>query len=382
MIANPKSYTKRKYSGVDLFGQVPGHWLVVTLRRTLRPYDGIKIGPFGSQLKLEHMSPSGYKVYGQANVIAHDFDLGTKFISQAKFDELSTCQVCPGDLLVTMMGTSGRCSLVPDDAALGIMDSHLLRLRTNADLDTKFASLLIDESPYVKEQVLLAGKGSIMHGLNSALIKGIILALPPVPEQIGIVHFLDYVDRRIRRYISAKQRLIALLEEQKQAIIHQVVTGQIDVRTGQPYAAYKPSGVKWLGNVPEHWELKRLKFLASIPSGQVDPRLDCHRDKMLIAPNHIAPGGGKVTELETADVQGADSGKYEVRVGDVIYSKIRPNLRKAAISPVDGLCSSDMYPIRVRKREMEPEFFLYLILSRGGHRIRGRLLYAGCHAED
>ena len=84
--------------------------------------------------------------------------------------------------------------------------------------------------------------------------------IPPLPEQTAIVRFLDHADRRIRRYIRAKQQLIALLEEQKQVIIHQAVTGQIDVRTGQPYPAYKPSGVEWLGDVPAHWKLRPAKW--------------------------------------------------------------------------------------------------------------------------
>lgn len=92
--------------------------------------------------------------------------------------------------------------------------------------------------------------------------------LPPLSEQTAIVRFLDYMDSRIRRYIRAKQKLIKLLEEQKQAIIHQAVTGQIDVRTGKPYPAYKPSGVEWLGNVPKHWEVRRVRScLLSTRSG-------------------------------------------------------------------------------------------------------------------
>ena len=83
--------------------------------------------------------------------------------------------------------------------------------------------------------------------------------MPPLPEQAAIVRFLDHADRRIRRYIRAKQQLIALLEEQKQAIIHQAVTGQINVRTGKPYQAYKPSGVEWLGEVPERWQVRPAK---------------------------------------------------------------------------------------------------------------------------
>jgi type I restriction enzyme S subunit len=75
------------------------------------------------------------------------------------------------------------------------------------------------------------------------------------------------VDRRIRQYIRAKQKLIKLLEEYKQALIHQAVTGKIDVRSSQPYPAYKDSGVEWLGEVPEHWEVRRLKSLSVVRRG-------------------------------------------------------------------------------------------------------------------
>ena len=78
--------------------------------------------------------------------------------------------------------------------------------------------------------------------------------LPPLPEQAAIVRFLDHADRRIRRYIRAKQKLIKLLEEQKQAIIHRAVTRGLD-----PNVRLKPSGVEWLGDVPEHWEVQRVK---------------------------------------------------------------------------------------------------------------------------
>ena len=267
MIANLKPYPAMKYSGMTCLGEVPEHWEVSALRRKIRTYDGIKIGPFGSQLKLEQMSPSGYKVYGQANVIAKDFSRGTKFVDQEKFNELSACAVLPNDLLVTMMGTSGRCAYVPHAASEGIMDSHLLRLRTDFSINVRFASRIIDESPYVKEQISVTGKGSIMHGLNSGMVKALVLALPPLPEQAAIVRFLDHTDRRIRRYILAKQKLVKLLEGQKKALIHQAVTGQVDVRTGQAYPAYKPSGVEWLGDVPEHWEVRRVKSLSLVKRG-------------------------------------------------------------------------------------------------------------------
>ena len=320
MIDALNPYPAYKPSGVEWLGDVPAHWEISALRRKLRAYDGIKIGPFGSQLKLEQMSPSGYKVYGQANVIARDFARGTKFVGQEKFNELSACVVLPGDLLVTMMGTSGRCAYVPDDAVMGIMDSHLLRLRINANLDVKFASLLIDESPYVKDQIATAGKGSIMHGLNSSIVKDLALALPPLPEQTAIVRFLDHAHRRIRRYIRAKQKLIALLEEQKQAIIHQAVTGQIDVRTGQPYPAYQPSGVEWLGDVPAHWEVAALRLRYSQCLGKM---LDSKR----ITGNHSLPylrnvdvqwDQINIEDLPTMDIAPDEYDRYTLREGDLL----------------------------------------------------------------
>jgi type I restriction enzyme S subunit len=76
------------------------------------------------------------------------------------------------------------------------------------------------------------------------------------------------MERRIRRVVHARQRQIKLLEEYRQALIHQAVTGQSDVRTGKPYPAYKDSGMPWLGQVPEHWEVLRLKYLARLRSGE------------------------------------------------------------------------------------------------------------------
>ena len=113
------------------------------------------------------------------------------------------------------------------------------------------------------------------------------LPLPPLSEQTAIVRFLDHVDRRIRRYIRAKQKLIPLLEEQKQVIIHQAVTGQIDVHTSQPYPAYKPSGVEWLGDVPAHWQVRRLKWVTRLQRGY-----DLPADQRVLGPFPVVSSGG------------------------------------------------------------------------------------------
>ena len=110
-------------------------------------------------------------------------------------------------------------------------------------------------------------QGATVESIEHCLLAKSLIPLPPLSEQHAIAHFLDHVTQRIQHHIHAKEKLIKLLEEQKQVIIHQAVTGQIDVRTGRPYPAYKDSGVEWLGEVPEHWEVRRIKSLSVVKRG-------------------------------------------------------------------------------------------------------------------
>ena len=106
------------------------------------------------------------------------------------------------------------------------------------------------------------GRGvTIMH-IYGRQLKYLWLFLPPLSEQRAIARYLDYMDRRIQQYVKAKERLIELLEEQKRAVINQAVTRGLD-----PDVPLKPSGVEWLGDVPEHWEVRRLKTMCRMKSG-------------------------------------------------------------------------------------------------------------------
>ena len=101
--------------------------------------------------------------------------------------------------------------------------------------------------------------GAKMPRADWQFIGDLLFPLPPIPEQRAIVRYLDYVDRRIRRYVGTKRKLIALLEEEKQAVISQAVTRGLD-----PSVRLKLSGVEWLGDVPEHWGRCRLRNVVSV----------------------------------------------------------------------------------------------------------------------
>jgi type I restriction enzyme S subunit len=98
--------------------------------------------------------------------------------------------------------------------------------------------------------------------------------------------------------------------------------------------------------VPKDWALRPMLSVVSVASGQVDPKVGPYRSMILVAPDHIASGSGRLLKKETAEYQHAISGKYLFAKGDIVYSKIRPYLRKAILADFAWLCSADMYPLK------------------------------------
>lgn len=134
----------------------------------------------------------------------------------------------------------------------------------------------------------------------------------------------------------------------------------------KPYPAYEPATSPWLDQYPIGWRETRFRYEATINGGQVDPRDSPWSAMTLVAPNHIESGTGRILASETAAEQGADSGKYTVTAGQVIYSKIRPALNKVAIATEDCLCSADMYAMSF-KDQIDVQFAAYSMLARPFH---------------
>ena len=120
--------------------------------------------------------------------------------------------------------------------------------------DPKFVSYLV-RSEFFTDRVTAESIGMAYPAISEGRLSSFHVCVPPLDEQTAIVRYLDHADSRVRRYISAKERLIELLTEQRQAIINQAVTRGLD-----PDVPLKPSGVEWLGDVPAHWDVKRAKY--------------------------------------------------------------------------------------------------------------------------
>ena len=226
-----KRYAKYKDSGVEWIGDIPEGWGVSRVKFLLIESNGIKIGPFGSALKLDTLSESGIKIYGQGNIIKKDFRLGGRYIPFERFKtDFSQYEIIEGDVLITMMGTTGKCKVFSSDFERGILDSHLLRLRFDKDkFNSQLFSTILEECNYILFQIKLMSKGSIMEGLNSTIVKDLKIIIPPLKEQEQIVVYLDEKTSIIDKSILIEERRIGLLKEYRQSIISQVITGKIKV---------------------------------------------------------------------------------------------------------------------------------------------------------
>lgn len=366
MAGRYKVYPEYKDAGVEWLDFLPISWQVIKVKFLLKDGpDGIKIGPFGSALKLEDMVDKGIRVYGQENVIKKDFTLGKRFISQSKYSDMKVYTAKVGDILITMMGTIGKCQVVPEDADIGIIDSHLLKLKTSSKIKPELFRLLVDETKEVKDQIAKHGKGSIMHGLNSTIVKELEFPVPSIEEQIQILLFLDHETAKIDTLIAKQEKLIELLKEKRQAVISHAVTKGLN-----PNAPMKDSGVEWLGEVPEHWKVSTNKhlmmFVTSGSRGWAEYYADEGKLFFRIANltrDTIEP---KLLSLQCVlPPEGSEGERSMIRVGDLLVS-ITADLGSVCVannSIAGGYVSQHVALLRPNRQVASSRWLAYFILS-------------------
>lgn len=263
MITNLKPYPAYKDSGVPWLGLVPAHWEVRRLKRVARINPSKSELPLGMRadyavfLSMERVGSDGRFDASEVRPIA---DLWNGFTYFRRGDVI-VAKITP-----CFENGKGAClENLPTKIGFGSTEFHVIRSLAGVTPSYLYCVTTLSEFRRLGADAMTGAAGQ--QRVPAGFVANFLIPLPPLPEQTAIVRFLDWAERRIRRVIQARQRRIKLLEECKRVLIHRAVTGKIDVRTGQPYPAYKPSGVEWLGDVPAHWEVVPLKLLAWFKSG-------------------------------------------------------------------------------------------------------------------
>ena len=341
-------YPAYKDSGVPWLGNVPAHWNLSHGRAAFREKKVKNTGMIERQvLSLSYgriVVKPPEKLHG---LVPESFE---------------TYQVVdPNDIIVRSTDlqndwNSLRIGLVKDR---GIITSAYICLNVNGSLTPEYAHLLLHSYDLMK---IYYGMGSgLRQNLDITDFKYLPIPVPPPAEQHAIAHFLDHFDRRVNRFIRAKRQLIALLNEQKQAIIHRAVTRGLD-----PTVPLKPSGITWLGDIPRHWEVRRAKQVCSAI-------VDCkNRTPALV-------DGGECVVVRTTNIRHArfnqkgsyttDRRNYEIwtqrgapRVGDVFFTREAPVGEACLVPPIGNLCMGQrMMYFRPNTAVLDPEFLLHSI---------------------
>ena len=253
MINSLKPYPAMKDSGVEWLRDAPEHWDTSKIKGLARP--GYKTFVDGDWIESPYITTDGIRLIQTGNIGTGEYrENGFRYISEETFTNFCCTEIKPGDILICRLGEPvSRACLAPQLGKRMITSVDVCILKARENIHAKFLVYSMSSWPYL-DWVGSLVRGSTRDRVSRSMLGSFLLPIPPLAEQAAIVRFLDHADRRIRRYIRAKQQLIALLEEQKQAIIHRAVTRGLD-----PNVRLKPTGVEWLGEVPAHWEVRPAK---------------------------------------------------------------------------------------------------------------------------
>jgi type I restriction enzyme, S subunit len=264
-----KKYDSYKNSGIEWIGEIPSHWKKYRLAFNGDFYKGRGISK--ADLSIDGLP---VMLYGD---IYTKYNLRTqKLVRHIPIEKAeNSFPIKKGDILFAASGETpdeiGKCiCYLGEDEAYASGDVIVFRQKQN---DSVFLSYLFN-SYKVNEQKDKLSKGEIVVHIYSGQLRDIRFPLPPKPEQTAIATYLDRKTSEIDELIADKKRLLELYEEEKTAVINELVTGK-KVWNGYAWtepAEVKDSGIEWLGEIPEHWEVKRLSWCFKIIGSGTTPK--------------------------------------------------------------------------------------------------------------
>lgn len=246
--------TRMKESGIDWIGQIPEEWEVVRLQ----DIGDYKKGPFGSAITIDmfiEKSPGSYKVYEQKNAIRGNCEIGEAYIPKSVYNNLKNFSVYPLDIIVSCAGTIGKCFILPEDCEQGIINQALMRVRVNKSVNLEYFLYIFD---------IVLSYAAIKYSNGSAIknippfnvLNKLRVTLPSNIEQHQIVNYLDKKTAQLDKAKALLEEQIQKLKDYRASLIYETVTKGLDKTVPM-----KDSGIDWIGQVPEGWGVKAIKYI-------------------------------------------------------------------------------------------------------------------------
>lgn len=308
MIGELKPHAAYKDSGQDWLGFIPAHWSLLRAKRLFREVDERSNTGEEELLSVSHLT----------GVTPRRLKTVTMFLAESNVGH----KVCrPGDLVINTLWAWMAALGVTKHIGIVSPAYGVYRPTNDGGILPAYADHLLRTPLYAAEyQRRSTGVNSSRLRLYPEQFLRIPILLPPKDEQAAIVRFLDWANGQLERAIRAKRKVIALLTEQMQAIVGRAVTRGLD-----PTSSLKATGIPWLGDIPEHWEVRRLRQVAVMKPSKAESGNQLRKDsEVTFLPMERVGIDGAIDVSETARAIDVWNGFTYFRRGDVIVAKITP----------------------------------------------------------
>lgn len=334
-----KRYEKYNDSGIEWIGEIPEQWQVKKIKYCSKIYG--RIGFRGYTVEDLVLEGEGAVTLSPSNIDNQKLIFNKKtYISWEKYYESPEIMIYNGDILLVKTASVGKVAFVQGLSEKATINPQFVVFK-DVSINNKFLYyVMISEN--LQRQIKMATYGGVVGTLTQQEISNYLLVGPiSIQEQITISTFLDKKTSEIDDLIADKEKLIELLQEQRQAIITEAVTKGLN-----PNVKMKDSGIEWIGEIPEHWETKKLKYTCSlIKDGTHNPPQRVNDGVPILSVRNIVegkfinlPDDSLISEEDYRELNRS----YQVRKNDVLIAIVGATIGKVAIV-------GDMEPFTIQR---------------------------------
>lgn len=368
------TYPAYRPSGMDWVVDIPEHWEIHRLKH-------VASVQFSSVDKHTLEGEEPVRLCNYVDVYYNDFiTADIEFMSaSATQSEVARFQLCRGDVLVTKDSESWDDIAVPSYVAEkleGVLCGyHLAHIRPHPRKLLGEYLFRAFRSRGINDQFRIAANGITRFGLGKYWLDNGLFPIPSLDEQRSIAAFLDRETARIDALIEKKQRQIELLQEKRSAMISHAVTKGLD-----PNAPMKDSGIEWLGQIPKHWEVIRLRFQVKINPVKSEIRGIPEDSSVSFVPMEAVGEYGGLRLEQTRLLEDVANGYTYFRNGDVLVAKITPCFENGKGSIADclesgiGFGTTELHVLRPLT-SLDRKFLFYLTISEAFRKIGTSYMY-------
>ncbi len=345
-------YDKVKSSGIDWIGNVPNHWSIKRVKDIVVRIGSGVTPKGGSEVYVN----SGVPLLRSQNVYDDGLRIDdVSFIDEATHNKMKSSQLKPNDILINITGASiGRTCIVPQSMPTANINQHIIYIRLNRKLVPYISNYF--KTYAVKEYINLIQAGTSKEALNMGQTLNVPVILPPLEEQNQIAQYLDTKTQAIDKKVNLLTKKSDYNKELRKSIINDAVCKGLDKNV-----KLKESGIEWIGQIPEHWEVKRLKNICDYVNRGTSPSYVEYSAFKVINQATFSKGYLNEEKIQFTDKKNTERGT--LKYGDILIASTGGGVLGKTVlfnkSDKNYIADSHVTILRDGRKRFAPSFLHY-----------------------